>query len=322
MDPLVSVLLPVYNGEAFVREAIASVLEQDYTNFEFIISDNASTDGTAEIIAEFSGDKRLRVIRNETTVSRLENFVLLFNSADRKSRWLKFVGDDDLLLPGCLTEMVRVAEKHDHVGLVSSYYYDGDRLVKGSLKPGRELVSGPQLLRRILLDPEARSTVFSPVSLMYSHHVYREMGGFRLDLLHADSELAHRILNHYDLAYVYKPLTVSGYHNSSGQALSTARGNTFAEAYLIRYYHLKIYNNIKLNNFEIEKIKRDLVNDSVGFMVARLARRNFKTIFKHLRIIPITAIYYIPVSLLYFIALALKKLVRRETFRIFKNENI
>ena len=316
MDPLVSVLLPVYNGAATVREAIESVLAQDYDNYEFIIVDNASTDGTAELISAYCHSRKVKVISNEKTIPRLDNFVRAFNCATPESRWLKFIGDDDRLLPACLSEMVRVGEQSDRVGLVSSYYYDGDRLVTGALEPEQELVNGPQFLRQLLLEPEKRATLFSPASLMVSSLAYRETGPFRTDLLHADHELFYRILNRYDLAFVHKPLTVSGYHSGSGQAYSTEKGFTFAEAYLIRLDHLKLYDNVKLTACEIERVKSNLVNDSAGYMLARIAHGDFKGAYRHLLKIPLTAAYHLPLSLIYFLGLALKKIARREPIKL------
>jgi len=318
VEPLVSVLLPVFNGEATVREAVESVLSQDYGNFFFIIVDNASTDGTAAIIAGYSSDSRVRVVRNEKTLPRLENFVKAFDLAPTESRWLKFIGDDDRLLPGCLSEMVRAGELSGQVGLVSSYYYDGERLVKGSLALQEPLVSGPLMLRRLLLEPGAREIVFSPASLMVASQAYRDLGGFRTDLLHADSELFYRILNRYDIAFVHKPLTVTGYHGASGQAGSTARGDTFLEAYFIRYRNLVLYDNLQLGVSEVERIKLDLVIDSTGFMLARLARGDFRSAFRHLGKIPLKTAFYLPLSIGYFLLLALKKIWRREPFRLFK----
>ncbi len=316
MHSPVSVLLPIYNGEATVREAIESVLAQDYASFELVIVDNASTDSTAKIIAEYSGDKRVRVIENVETVPRLDNFVKAFAAAAEESRWLKFIGDDDRLLPGCLREMVRVAEEGANIGLVSSHYYDGERLVTGILPAGTEMVSGPEFLRRLLLEPAARSTVFSPASLLVSHNAYREMGGFRTDLLHADSELFYRILNSFNLGFVHQPLTVTGYHSGSGQAGSTARGFTFAEAYLIRYRNLSCYDNVTLTALEVEKLKNNLVNDSVGFMLGRIAAGQCRAALGHLSAIPLAAVYHLPLSLCYFGGLAVKKILRREEIRL------
>jgi len=315
----VSVLLPVYNGEAALREAIESVLEQDYEPFELVIVDNASTDGTANIIDGYKNDERVRVVKNDYTLPRLDNFVKAFGLASRESRWLKFIGDDDRLLPGCLREMVEAGEAAggpEQVGLVSSHYYDGDHLVTGILPPETESVSGPQFLRRLLLEPEARSTVFSPASLLVSHLAYRQLGPFRTDLLHADSELFYRILNRYDLAFVHKPLTVTGFHGESGQAGSTALGHTFSEAYLIRYDHLKQYDNVRVSAMEVEKIKLNLVKDSVGFMLARMAGGQWGLALGHLKKIPLKAWYHLPLGFGYFAGLALKKLTRREKIRL------
>lgn len=319
MQALVSVLLPVFNGETTLRAAIESVLEQDYDLFELVIVDNASSDRTADIIDQYKVDRRVRVVRNERTIPRLDNFVKAFGTASRESRWLKFVGDDDRLLPGCLKEMVRTGEEAggpEQVGLVSSHYYDSDRLVKGILPPGTGMVKGPQFLRRMLLEPEARSTVFSPASLLVSHRAYRDLGPFRTDLLHADSELFYRILNRYDLAYVHEALTVTGFHGESGQAGSTTMGNTFSEAYLIRYHHLKIYENVRMSAMEVEKIKLNLVKDSVGFMLARLAGGQWGLALGHLKKVPCKAWYHLPLALGYFAGLALKKLTRREKIRL------
>jgi len=316
LQPLVSVLLPVYNGEAYLRGAIESVLEQDYPAFELVIADNASTDSGPSIIADYSGNERVRVFRNEKTVPRLENFNLVFKAADPRCSWFKFVGDDDRLLPDCLKEMVSAGEEQKSAGLVCSHYYNGSELVTGVLPPGVSLVKGAEVLRRMLVEPEARATIFSPASLLIKPEVYREMGGFRTDLLHADAELFYRILNKYDLAYVHRPLVQIGYHSASGQAESTARGDTFKEAYLIRYRNLKLYDQVKLKPLEVEKIKNNLVNDSFGFMLGRLLKGDFRGAWQHLGVIPAAALYHLPLSALYFTALALKKIIRREPVRL------
>ena len=64
--PLVSVVMPVYNGEEFLAEAIESILNQTFNDFEFIIVDDGSQDGSAEMIRAFAArDERIRVIQHE-----------------------------------------------------------------------------------------------------------------------------------------------------------------------------------------------------------------------------------------------------------------
>ncbi len=316
MVSLVSVLLPVYNGATYVRTAIESVLAQEYENFEFVIADNASNDGTTEIIKEYLSDNRVRVIRNQETLPRLENFKLVFEAVAEDSCWYKFIGDDDRLLPDCLAEMISAGEKYENVGLVGSYYYKGTDLIKGAVGEGAQIVSGHHILKKMLLEPEARATIFSPTSVLIAPDAYRFMGGFRTDLLHADADLFYRILNSFDLAYVHKPLTEIGYHSASGQALSTVSGDTFTEAYLIRYTNIKSYNQIKLKWFEVEKIKYNLATDSVGFMLTKFAKGDTNAAFNHMKKIPYAVIYLLLPALVYFIGLAAIKLLRREPFRL------
>ena len=69
--PLVSIVLPVYNGERYLKEAIESVLSQTYENIELIIVNDASTDNTAEIIREYvSKEGRIKVFNNDVNKQR------------------------------------------------------------------------------------------------------------------------------------------------------------------------------------------------------------------------------------------------------------
>ena len=68
--PLVTVLMPVYNGEKYLADAIDSILDQTYKNFEFLIIDDCSTDSSLKIIASFSDD-RIRLVKNEKNIQIL-----------------------------------------------------------------------------------------------------------------------------------------------------------------------------------------------------------------------------------------------------------
>ncbi len=318
----ISILLPVYNGEDNLQNAIESVLNQDYEEFEFIIVNNASNDNTASIINKYTEDNRIKVYNNTNTIPRLENFIKAFSLASPESKWLKFVGDDDRLLPSCLSEMFRAGEEQggsEKIGIISSYHYIGDELQEGFIPADQDSLAGWQVLRKLLLEPGYRAALYSPASIMVSHKAYLQHGPFRRDLLHADSELFYRILNSYGFAFVRKPLTITGYHSASGQAKSTEKGDTFREAYIIRYYNLSQYNNLKFSIMEVEKIKYNLVKDSTGFILARLAHGEYRTVLKHLTEVPFKALYYLPFCLLYFIVLGIGKIARGEKFKVFNS---
>lgn len=80
--PFVSVGMPVYNGEKYIREALNALLAQTFDNFELIISDNASTDATGEICREYAAsDSRIRYIRQQENIGALPNFQYVLDNA-------------------------------------------------------------------------------------------------------------------------------------------------------------------------------------------------------------------------------------------------
>jgi glycosyltransferase involved in cell wall biosynthesis len=105
--PEVSIGLPVYNGEKFVGDAIRAILEQTFSDFELIISDNASTDRTEQICRHFaSKDARIRYFRNRTNLGASANFNAVFERAS--APYFKWIAHDDLHEPEFLAECLRV----------------------------------------------------------------------------------------------------------------------------------------------------------------------------------------------------------------------
>jgi glycosyltransferase involved in cell wall biosynthesis len=108
-NPFVSIGMPVYNGEKYLEQALESILNQTYTNFELIISDNASVDGTGEICQSFARkDQRIKLSRNEKNLGASSNFNKVFHLASGK--YFKWAAYDDLLAPDFLAECVAVLD--------------------------------------------------------------------------------------------------------------------------------------------------------------------------------------------------------------------
>lgn len=96
--PKISVGMPVYNGERFVAESIESVLSQTEGDFELIIADNASTDGTESICKDFAvRDERIRYVRNTSNIGAAGNYNLLLDLA--RGEFFRWSNADDLLAP-------------------------------------------------------------------------------------------------------------------------------------------------------------------------------------------------------------------------------
>lgn len=116
MRPRVSIGMPVYNGERFMRAAILSILRQTYTDFELIIADNASTDNTEAICREFAArDQRIRYVRNATNLGAAPNWNLLFELA--RGEYFKWHAYDDTLAPEFLERCVKVLDEDNSIVL-------------------------------------------------------------------------------------------------------------------------------------------------------------------------------------------------------------
>jgi glycosyltransferase involved in cell wall biosynthesis len=105
----VSIGLPVFNGSRYVREAIESILAQTYTAFELIISDNASTDDTPEILQAYAeADSRIRLYRNDQNMGAAWNYNRVFALA--RGEYFKWAAHDDVIAPIFLEQCLSILE--------------------------------------------------------------------------------------------------------------------------------------------------------------------------------------------------------------------
>jgi glycosyltransferase involved in cell wall biosynthesis len=113
----VSVCIPTYNSARYIRESIASVLEQTFGDFQLIVCDNGSTDETCEIVRSIS-DPRLQLHRVETFLGMAGNFNHALSLS--RGKYVKFLCYDDLLEPACLEKQVAMLEADPSLSLVTS----------------------------------------------------------------------------------------------------------------------------------------------------------------------------------------------------------
>lgn len=107
--PRVSVGIPVFNGEPFVRATLDSVLGQTFEDLEIVISDNASTDGTESICREYARkDPRIRYVRNRENIGLAKNFRRVVELAT--AEYFKLANADDLCGPDLVSQCVRVLD--------------------------------------------------------------------------------------------------------------------------------------------------------------------------------------------------------------------
>jgi len=123
-NPKISIGIPVYNGEKFIRKCIESVLQQTYKNFELIISDNASTDSTSKICEEYlRKDNRITFVRQNKNMGQNWNFNFLLEKAN--GEYFVWVAADTIILPEFIEKNIAVLESQDKaVGCISKIKID------------------------------------------------------------------------------------------------------------------------------------------------------------------------------------------------------
>ena len=127
MRPMVSIIVPIYNAEQYLRRCVDSILNQEYTDFELLLVNDGSTDASGDICAEYGDrDPRVIVIQKENTgVSDSRN-----RAIDRaRGKYLQFLDSDDWITPDATRLFVRAAEEYGCDMVISDFYrVVGERL--------------------------------------------------------------------------------------------------------------------------------------------------------------------------------------------------
>ncbi len=235
--PLVSVVTPFYNTEAFLAEAIESVLGQTYRNFELVLVDNCSTDRSSAIAEDFARrDPRVRLLHNEHFLSQIQNYNQALRRISPAARYCKVVQADDAIFPTCLDDMVRLAEAHPSVGLVASYRMEGTEVKPSGLPHTRTVMAGQEACRIVLSDD---IYLFgSPTSVMVRSEIVRARDPFYDEhRLYPDTDAAFEILRDHDFGFVHQILSYTRIHDS----IFWGRQRSFGAGILTRLIQLKTH---------------------------------------------------------------------------------
>lgn len=228
MDPVISVITPVYNGEQYLAACIESVRAQTRGDWEYVIADNCSADRSAEIASQYAAiDSRIRVVRCTEFVNPHRSFSRSTQFMSPASRYCKFLCADDLLHPDCLEKMVAVAEKYPSVGIVSAHRLYGERMNEDKPMPvTQDFMSGHDALRQATRDglhgTGSPTTVLFPADVVRKHRPF-----FDETVYHSDTDAALRTFQHADYGFVHEALTTSRLHPDTITASFADRVNTY-----------------------------------------------------------------------------------------------
>jgi glycosyltransferase involved in cell wall biosynthesis len=219
VNPKITVLMPVYNGQRYLAEAIESILVQTFTDFEFLVINDGSTDSSREIICSFD-DPRIRLVDNPNNMGLSKSLNRGLDFA--RGEYIARQDCDDVSLPERIERQVAYLNAQPEIALLGSY--------------GESIDQYGNRLR--LLCPQANSSLLKWQLLFYNNFIHssvmfntekiRQLGGYNTKIGHAqDYYLWTRIMFNYDIAQVPEVLVYYRSHtkNISSKHFDIQEGN-------------------------------------------------------------------------------------------------
>ncbi len=230
--PKVSIIMAVYNGERFIRDAVDSILGQNFKDFEFIVVNDASKDKTVEILKSYS-DPRLKIISNETNLGQTKSLNKgLFQA---KGEYIARIDDDDVALPDQLAKQVTFLNEHPDVGMTACYidiHDEGDSRVR-VWKSDRDNILPEDIFFTLFFE-----NCIAHSSIMARREILWKLGGYNESFRDSqDYELWNRLAKVTKIQKIPKVLLIRKEHGRNKDPKIAA-------------LYLKVQNDIYLNNIQ------------------------------------------------------------------------
>ena len=205
VTPQYSIIFPVYNGERYLRESLESVLKQTYGDYELIIWDDASSDRSREIIAEYS-NPRISFHRNEKNLGLFPTLNAAIATARGSS--IRLWAQDDVMRPQCLEVEARCLAAYPDIQLAYSYYdvIDEAGMLRSKRPDVRAChVKSSTLATQIMIFHGAITGNISNMTIRRT--LFDRIGNFREDMIYAaDFEFLVRAARAHPLCCILQPL--------------------------------------------------------------------------------------------------------------------
>lgn len=219
--PLLSVIMPVYNHEKYVGEAIESVLKQTYRNFEFIIIDDGSGDNSVEQILKYQ-DKRIRFYKQE---NRGAHNAINRGLSNAEGKYIAILNSDDVYELRRFEKMIAYMEREKMVGFCCSYIQvidtKGKKLgIKKGWKnmepwllehPERSLGTTDEFEKNLIISNFTSTTS----NFLFRREVYEKIGGMRNLRFAHDWDFALRVAQNFKCEIIKEPLLLYRVHETN-----------------------------------------------------------------------------------------------------------
>jgi glycosyltransferase involved in cell wall biosynthesis len=245
-NPLVSIGMPLYNGEKYLKEAIDSVLNQTYTNIELVIVNDGSSDNSVAIVEGYN-DPRVRLFHNDRNrgVSHTRNKVIEYAQGD----YLAWMDCDDISLPEKIALQVKLMEKNKNIGVCGTSYllFFGDKVYYEDLAKSHH----EEIRANFVFKP---ATIFMPTAMIRMTILREDPIRFNENLAMAeDYDFFQRFCEKYEASNV--STTLFRYRDNPN-SLTHSFENKKQERFQLKK---SIYSRI-LEGVAIEATEADLLN--------------------------------------------------------------
>jgi glycosyltransferase involved in cell wall biosynthesis len=240
--PLLTVFTPVFNLEKYIDETIKSILSQSFSDFEYILIDDCSTDRSVEIIEAFN-DPRITLIKNKTNqgISYNRNYAL----DQAKGKYIAMIDGDDLALPNRLLKQIEFLEKNSAYGIL------GTEIIKINSK-GEQL---DNIVTYNIPDNEI------PSRMLFNNYIATSSTMIRLEaigeirfkkefIVAEDYEVWIRLIRNCKIGHIREPLTKYRIHNDS-ISIKKQQLMLDTEIKIIRLQLAELKCNLKAEEFQV-----------------------------------------------------------------------
>jgi len=265
-QPMISICIPAYNNEGFIKETIESILNQTYKNFELIVVDDKSRDNTVKVVEEIK-DARIKLFKNEKNLGMVGNWNRCLELAN--GEYVKLICADDILYPDCVAKEVKVLEHYPNVNMVVSntalVNNDGKKTGEFRRYFKKGVVKGKEVVKMSLL---IQNFFGAPVNTMFRKKALEKSGKFDIDFTYIlDFDLWIRIAALGDI-YILKE-TLNGFrirNDSNTGMLINTKQDVYVDEHkrlLEKYMRLE---TVKFTKFDyklsifIRKIRNRMIN--------------------------------------------------------------
>ena len=265
--PLVSVIMSVYNGEAWLDDAIQSIISQTYTNREFVIIDDASNEATQQILSKYKSDPQFKIVRQakQNGLTRNLNIAIGLCNGDLIAR----MDADDICLPDRFQKQVDWLQQYPETDTVAGFveFIDEKGNPKGIWKDDRERITNKQIESLL----PWRSCIAHP-TVMFRKEILREFKYNEAQTHSQDWDMWLRLADHGKIIEkIPEPLLLYRVHDKSTTSLSNKGSALKKMQQTYRCYLQSIASGRRFSPFN-RKVQFAFLINSVKLFLSRIKR--------------------------------------------------